>query len=224
MVPALLLAGLPTQMALGTNKFSGTLGTLAALMNFARSGLVLWRPALVGVPFALLGAAAGGKCILLIDSATAGKIVIALLPFAAVATLLPRRSGAARNVFSARALYVLTPLICFCVGFYDGFFGPGAGSFYILAFHFGLSMGLIQASATAKVFNMASNLGALVVFLINGQVFLLYAIPLTVANILGNLAGSQMAIRIGAGLVRRFLIVSLVILFATLVWRFYLSS
>ena len=117
MVPALLVAGLPTQTALGVNKFVGTLGTSAALMNFARSGLVLWRPALVGIPFALIGAAVGSRCVLAFDSATAGKIVIALLPFAALATLLPRRHVASREEISARALYALTPLICLGVGF-----------------------------------------------------------------------------------------------------------
>ena len=224
MVPALLLTGLPTQTALGTNKFVSTLGTGAAMLNFARSGLVLWKPAFIGVPFALLGAAAGTKCVLFFDSATAGKIVIALLPFAAAATLIPRRARPGAETFSPLALYVLTPLICFGVGFYDGFFGPGAGSFYILAFHFGLSMNLIKASATAKVFNLASNLGAAVVFVLNAQVLFTYAVPLTIANILGNVVGSQLAIRIGPALVRRFLLFSLCILFSTLVWRFYVSE
>ena len=224
MVPALLVAGLPTQTALGVNKFVGTLGTSAALMNFARSGLVLWRPARVGIPFALIGAAVGSRCVLAFDSATAGKIVIALLPFAALATLLPRRHVASREEISARALYALTPLICLGVGFYDGFFGPGAGSFYILAFHFITRMDLIRASATAKVLNLASNAGAFVVFLLNGQVLFFYAVPLAVVNILGNLAGSQLAIRIGPGIVRRFLLVSLLILFGTLIWRFYLQD
>lgn len=224
MLPALLLAGVPAQTALGTNKFVGTLGTLAALVNFARSGLVLWKPALIGIPFALAGAAVGSRCVLAFDSATAGKIVVALLPFAALATLFPRRSIAEAASVSTGALYVFTPLICCGVGFYDGFFGPGAGSFYILAFHFILRMNLIRASATAKVFNLASNVGAFVVFLLDGQVFFFYAIPLAIANILGNITGSQMAIRIGSEVVRRVLLLSLGILFATLVWRFYLGN
>ena len=85
-------------------------------------------------------------------------------------------------------------------------------------------MDLIRASATAKVLNLASNAGAFVVFLLNGQVLFFYAVPLAVVNILGNLAGSQLAIRIGPGIVRRFLLVSLLILFGTLIWRFYLQD
>ena len=79
-LPALLVAGVPPQQALGTNKFVGAIGTGAAMLNFARKGLILWKLALVGVPCALLGSAAGSKCILAFDPQTAGKILIALLP------------------------------------------------------------------------------------------------------------------------------------------------
>lgn len=222
-VPALLLTGTPTQMALGTNKFVGTLGTMAALVNFARSGLVLWRLAVVGIAFALIGSAAGTRAVLSFDSATAGRIVIALLPFAAAVTLIPRRSVQSKETFTTVDIWGILPIICFLVGFYDGFFGPGAGSFFILAFHFGLRMDLIRASALAKVFNLSSNIGAFAVFIWHGQMLFAYAVPMAVAGILGNLVGSQLAIHIGPTIVRRFLFLSLFILFATLIWKYYLE-
>ena len=110
-------------------------------------------------------------------------------------TLIPRRSKSCKDSFTSKDVYLLTPLICFSVGFYDGFFGPGAGSFFIIAFNVCLRMNLIQASALTKVFNLSSNLGSLFVFLYHGDVLFLYAIPMTVADVLGNLAGSQLAIR-----------------------------
>lgn len=194
-LPALLIAGVSPQQALGTNKFTGAIGTGAAMLNFARKGLILWKLAFIGIPCALLGSAAGSKCILAFDPQTAGKILIALLPVAAMITLIPRRSKSCKDSFTSKDVYLLTPLICFSVGFYDGFFGPGAGSFFIIAFNVCLRMNLIQASALTKVFNLSSNLGSLFVFLYHGDVLFLYAIPMTVADVLGNLAGSQLAIR-----------------------------
>ena len=120
-------------------------------------------------------------------------------------TRIPRRSKSCKDRFTSKDVYLLTPLICFSVGLYDGFFGPGAGSFFIIAFNVCLRMNLIQASALTKVFNLSSNLGSLFVFLYHGDVLFLYAIPMTVADVLGNLAGSQLAIRTGPTIVRRFL-------------------
>ena len=146
-LPALLIAGVSPQQALGTNKFTGAIGTGAAMLNFARKGLILWKLAFIGIPCALLGSAAGSKCILAFDPQTAGKILIALLPVAAMITLIPRRSKSCKDSFTSKDVYLLTPLICFSVGFYDGFFGPGAGSFFIISFNVCLRMNLIQASA-----------------------------------------------------------------------------
>ena len=214
-LPALLIAGVSPQQALGTNKFTGAIGTGAAMLNFARKGLILWKLAFIGIPCALLGSAAGSKCILAFDPQTAGKILIALLPVAAMITLIPRRSKSCKDSFTSKDVYLLTPLICFSVGFYDGFFGP---------FNVCLRMNLIQASALTKVFNLSSNLGSLFVFLYHGDVLFLYAIPMTVADVLGNLAGSQLAIRTGPTIVRRFLLLSLVILFVSLIWKYYFAG
>lgn len=222
-LPAILVAGVPPQQALGTNKFVGAIGTGAAMLNFARKGLILWRLAVVGIPCALLGSAVGSKCILAFDSETAGKILIAMLPVAAILTLIPRRSKPSKDAFTSRDVHIYTPLICFAVGFYDGFFGPGTGTFFIIVFNVCLRMNLIQASALTKTFNLASNVGSLVVFLFHGDVLFAYAIPMTVADVLGNLAGSQLAIRTGPVLVRRFLILSLVILFSSLIWKYYMA-
>ena len=220
-LPAVLLTGITPQQAMGVNKFAGTLGTTAAMLNFARKGLVPWKLTVLGVPGALLGSAVGGQCIMALDAATAGRILVILLPVAALVTLVPWKSRPAREEFTSREIYGIIPLICFGVGFYDGFFGPGAGSFYIIALHFCMRMNLIRASALTKVINLASNVGALVVFLVNGQVLFMYALPRAAADILGNLVGSQLAMWKGAKLVRIFLIISISILFMTLVVKYF---
>ena len=111
----------------------------------------------------------------------------------------------------------------FAIGMYDGFFGPGTGSFFIVAQHILLRMGLVRASATAKVFNLASNAGALAMFASGGVVMYSVAVPCAVANIIGNQIGTRLAIRVGAKAVRAFLMVTLSLLLATLIYRFFLS-
>lgn len=220
-LPATLVAGLPPHMALGTGKFMATLGTSASFLTYARNGVVVWRVAAVGLAFSLTGSVAGSRVALLVDNAILGKVILCLLPVAALLTFMPVRKGGREKTPGRTALYLLTPLICLAVGFYDGFFGPGTGSFILLALHFALGLNLIAASATAKAFNLASNVSSLGVFVISGNVCYAAAIPMALANMAGNILGSRMAIKRGPGLVRRMLLVSLGLLFATLVWRYY---
>ncbi len=226
LVPSLLLAGLPPQTALGTNKFAATLGTSTALLNFIRSRQVVWKIAVYGIVPALLGGFFGSKAILSFDNKIVGKMIVFLLPFAALAVLYPKnvQSRAQKNRFSKLDLFLKIPMICFPIGFYDGFFGPGTGSFFITCFYLFLGIGLLQASATTKVFNFLSNLGALALFLFEGKVIFLLGFPLALANIAGNVAGSHLAIKKGAKVVKAFLLISLSGLFATLVWQYFIKG
>ena len=225
-VPAMLLMGVPPHATLGTGKFATSLGTGLALFNFARSNLVLWRIAGLGVIFSLLGAYAGSVLAMHLDSALLGKVLVALLPVGMAVTLIPKKEMQITAPLSVTGFrfWVFVPLVSLLVGGYDGFFGPGAGSFFILAFHWILRMGLIEASATSKVFNLASNVGALVGFLVAGQVLFALALPMAAASMAGNWVGSKMAIRAGAGMVRKFLTISLSLLMGTLIWRYFFSA
>ena len=155
LVPSLLLAGLPPQMALGTNKFGSIFGTAVALINFMRSGKVIWKIAGVGLAFSLVGSFIGTKAILLFDQKTAARIILLMRPFTAIITFLPRKQlKAALTDFSKWDMYLYTPLICAAIGFYDGFFGPGTGTFLIFAFYTFIGLHLVNASAIAKVFDI----------------------------------------------------------------------
>jgi hypothetical protein len=223
LLPSLMLAGLPPQVALGTNKFASSIGTGAALINFILKKKVVWKIAGSGILFSLLGSYIGTRCILFFSNEITAKIIIFLLPFAMLITLIPRKERETGKEPSVLDLAVKIPLICFLIGFYDGFFGPGTGSFLIIAFHLFIGLGLVQSSATSKVFNLASNLGALAVFILGGKVIYMLGIPLAVANIAGNYLGSNLAIKKGANAVKFFLLLSLSILMISLIWKYTMN-
>ncbi len=141
-----------------------------------------------------------------------------------IATLLPQKQH--DDILPPRdgfRFWVLLPIVCVAIGLYDGFFGPGTGIFLILALHWVLKMGLIQASATAKAFNLASNVSAAVSFIWHDSVYWPLAIIMGVCFVAGNWIGSAVAIKIGSRLVRRLLLVSLVLLLGTLLWQFFIA-
>jgi len=220
LLPSLLLAGIPPQVALGTNKFASSIGTGAALINFILKKKVVWKITASGIAFSLLGSFIGTKTILIFNNETVGKIIIFLLPLAMLITLIPQKERATGNEPSRFDLTIKIPAICLLIGFYDGFFGPGTGSFLIIAFYIFIGLGLVQSSATAKVFNLASNLGALAIFILEGKVIFMLGIPLAIANILGNYLGSNLAVKKGANTIKFFLLLSLSILMISLIWKY----
>ncbi|MDL2266397.1 TSUP family transporter [Desulfovibrio sp. OttesenSCG-928-G15] len=220
-LPAALLAGLPPHLALGTGKFMASLGTTASFLTYARHKAILWKVAAIGSPFSFAGSALGSQAALWLDNAVLGKIILCLLPVAALLTFMPIREGHREKDSNPVALWVLTPVICSAIGFYDGFFGPGTGSFFLLCLHFFLGLNLIAATGTAKAFNLASNLSSLGIFLVNAKIYYFVAIPMALANIAGNVCGSKMALRGGPKVIKRMLLLSLLLLFASLVWRYF---
>ncbi|MDD2966122.1 MAG: TSUP family transporter [Desulfovibrionaceae bacterium] len=221
-MPAMLLTGVPAHIALGSGKLGSCVGSAVALVNFARSGLVLWRVALVGIGFALVGASLGSYLTLYFDSETMGKILVGLLPVGMLVTLMPKKEKSTTvPELKGTRFWLLVPLVCTVVGVYDGFFGPGAGTFFIIAFHLFLGIPLLHSSGTAKVLNFATNLGSLLAFIWYGKVVYALGLPMAVGSIGGNWLGSRMAIKIGNTLVRRFLTISMALLFATLVYQYF---
>lgn len=222
--PSLLVCGVPPHVALGTGKFASVMGSLTSLWAYARRGLVVRRIAPVGFAAAFAGSMAGAGLALLLDRELLGRILVFLLPVGMAASMISGRlSDDGDGELPERFLWARVCVMGFVIGAYDGFFGPGTGTFFIVAQHIALKMGLVRASATAKVFNMASNAGALAVFATGGVVSYALAIPLALANIAGNQAGVRFAIRGGAKVVRRFVYVVLSLLLATLIYRFFIA-
>lgn len=214
-VPALLLAGLSPVQAIATNKLQGVFGAGTAALSYAASGQVdLRRQARL----AMLAFAAGGGGALLAGQVPA-EIFRAAMPLllAAVAVFfllkpdlgdLDRKPRLAPATLAATAI----PLI----GFYDGLFGPGAGSFYMLAFVTLAGYGMLKATAHTKLLNFASNLGGFAVFATGGSMVWSVGLAMCVGQIAGARLGSVLAMRVGAKLIRPLLVVTCLALAARL--------
>jgi uncharacterized membrane protein YfcA len=212
-VPALLAAGLPPHLAFGTNKGQSVWGTAAALAKFARAGLVDRARALPAFVAGFAGSLGGAQLVLLLPPATLRPLVLALL--VVVALWLALRRGSASAAPKPPAPLHPVPVavaIAVVVGAYDGFFGPGTGTFLIVLHARLLGDALDRASANAKVVNAASNLAALALFASRGVVVWSVALPMALAQVAGGTVGSHVAIRGGAAVVRRVVLVVVVVL------------
>jgi len=225
LVPSFILAGLPPQIALGQEKIVSTLGTLAAIRNFMSNQRIIWTAAASGIPAGLIGAYLGAEAILYFDPNTIGKIILAMLPVGIILSFIPKNKCPAdtQKPINRRIILLGVPSAVFVIGFYDGFFGPGTGSFLILALHYMLKFDLVSASATSKVFNFASNIGALIAFMAAGSVLYALAIPLAVMNLLGNHFGSASAMKYGPTLIQRTISLSLTLLMCSLGYKFFIA-
>lgn len=206
-VPALLAAGLPPHMALGTNKGQSVWGSAAAVVGYARAGLLDARSARRSFPLAFVGGMAGALLVLRIQPGVLRPVVLVLLLVAAALVLSIRVPEAAEERPRSRSALVLGA-IALIVGFYDGFFGPGTGTFLIAGYVVLLGVSLAHASADAKVVNGASNFAALTVFAIKGAVVWSVAAPMLVAQVAGGWTGAHLAVRGGNRFIR--LVVALV--------------
>ena len=216
-------AAMPATL-LGTNKSASVWGTSFATWQYQRRVQMHWQAILPAALCGLAGSFAGAWAVTQMSPHFLRKALPLVLVLILLYTLVKKDLGRHHAPrFSGHKEVIAASLIGGCIGLYDGFFGPGTGSFLILAFHWILRMGLMQASATSKVLNLASNFAGAVVFILNGVVVWSLALPMAAACCLGNWLGSRMAIRVGPAAVRRFLAVSLSLLLVTLVWQYFLA-
>lgn len=217
-VPALFAAGLPPVVALGTNKGQAVFGSLTSFATFVRAKKVDLRRAPVSFVAALVGSLLGARAVSLLDPAKLRGVVLALLMLAALSSFLskpvvPPPSKVARAPLLAAAAVALP------IGFYDGFFGPGTGTFFILVYAYAFGDDLVHASANSKVGNFASNLAAFSLFALSGAVRWDIALPMGAAQLLGSFVGARLAVRRGAGLVRVLAIAVSLALAARVAWQ-----
>jgi uncharacterized membrane protein YfcA len=199
-VPALLAVGLPPHLALGTNKGQSVFGSAAALLSFARAGLVSWKRARWTVPLGFGGALFGAAVVLRLSPAVLRPLVLGLLLAAAIFLALAR--PATGTVVPTPRSQVLAGLLALVVGGYDGFFGPGTGTLLVVGFAALLSLPLRQASAEAKAVNAASNFAAMLLFTFRGTVLWRLALPMALGQLVGGWMGAHLAIRGGDKVVR----------------------
>ena len=214
-IPALLAVGIPPHLALGTNKGQSTFGSIAAIVRYRHAGLIDGRTARISFPLAVVGAAAGAALALYLSPGVLRPIMMLLLIVVAIliATnrIRPRESAGPVGRLAAE----IVAAIALAVGFYDGFFGPGTGTFAIAAFVTLVHLPLGRATAEAKVLNFASNFAAMIIFARAGSVLWSAAVPMAVAQIFGGFLGAHLVVRGGDRYVRGSLVIVAV---AVLLW------
>lgn len=220
-VPTYLLAGLPIHMALGTNKLSASIGTLASTGRFIKEGYVNWRLAAPSVALALIGAAIGTKVQLLVDAKYLQYLLLAVLP--AVAFIVLRRHSFPEEPgeINPRRQAAIVFAASFVVGTYDGFYGPGTGTFLILIFTVWAKMDIRTAAGNVKVVNLSSGIGSLMTSMLHGQVFWILGLITAVAAFAGHFAGAGLAIKNGSKIVRPTVLIVLALLAVKILWGFF---
>lgn len=210
-IPALFAAFPTLQPAtlFGTNKVASIVGTSSAAVQYARRVAIPWSVVIPGVIAALAGAWYGARAVAHLPSAFIRPVVLVLLIVVAIYTFVRKDLGRTSGVSRGQRTEVLAALaIGGGIGFYDGFFGPGTGSFLIFLFVRFLGMDFLRASVSAKFLNVATNLAALGFFSLNVEVLWKVGLVMAACNLMGALTGSALAIRHGARFVRRvFLLV-----------------
>lgn len=222
LIPAFMVAGIPPQVALGQEKLVSTIGTIAAIKNFMNSQSIIWRIVPLCVITALTSAYIGAQVVLMIPTVLLKYSILGLLPFILLFTLL-KNKFVQKDVHREDGKFleskILLVIVCSIIGFYDGFLGPGTGSLFIIALFIINKFTFLNASATSKIFNFSSNIGAFVTFFIAGKMLFLIGIPMIIANLFGNYIGSKHAIQTNGKIIQKILIITVVLLITTLLFQ-----
>lgn len=204
-IPALMAAGIPPVQAIATNKLQSSVGTAGAVAAFARKGRIDFRRMLVPAAAAFVGSIGGAVALQSLDpSFLAGLVPVLLVAMAAYFVFGPKASEADTV---ARLGHAALVAVMFAIGFYDGFFGPGTGSFMATALVALFGMGLVSATANTKFLNLSSNLAALATLVVGGQVLWLVGLVMAVASVAGGQIGAHLALRVGGRAIRPLLVV-----------------
>jgi uncharacterized membrane protein YfcA len=204
-LPALLLGGIDPLVAIATNKFQAASATVSATAAFARKGMIEWRSGLPMAAMAFIGGALGALSVNLIPRAVLEALVpVLLIGVAIYFALSPKLSNDERRAKLPAVVFCLTlaPLI----GFYDGVFGPGVGSFFMVAFVLVMGQGILRAVCNSKLLNASCNLGSLAVFAMMGNILLPLALAMAVGAFVGAQLGARCAVRFGPRLIKPLLI------------------
>ena len=212
-LPAYLMAGLPVHTAIGTNKLSSAMGTAMAVGRFSRQGYIPWKGAALYVACALVGSAGGARLALLLDDEVFRTVMLVILPLTALYLLRSRRFGQARAPYLPPKTLAIGVGFALGVGVYDGFYGPGTGTFLLLLLTAAAHMSLENANGIAKVINLTTNLTALVMFWVNGKVLLPLGLTAGVCSVAGNYLGTRFFDKGGAKAVKPVMLAVLAVFF-----------
>ncbi|MBQ0079369.1 MAG: TSUP family transporter [Eubacterium sp.] len=212
-LPAYLIAGLPVHNAIATNKLSSGAGTLLTTIRYMKSGFVPWKPAIVCIVCAMIGSTSGARLALMIDDHIFKWIMLIIIPLTALYVMRGKGVTEAREPYSMKKTLVIAGIVALVIGAYDGFYGPGTGTFLILLLSAAAHMKVEESNGIAKVINLTTNLSSLAVFLMHGKVIILLGAIAAVFGIAGNYFGSTLFKEKGAKAVKPIMIIVLIIFF-----------
>ena len=225
-LPAYLFAGIPIHTASGTNKFSGSIGTSVAVVNYLRGNFVDYHAAIAGSLGAFLGAWIGTNIALLTSPRVLQICLMVILPLVGIFVFFRRGKESSRpvNPLALKIKLILSFFIGLIFGCYDGFFGPGTGMFITLALTTMVRLELTKAVGTARMINFSSNFISMITWFINGKILFPVAIPCTVCSVAGGYLGSRMAMKSGKRIIRPILAFVAILLFAKILFDLLFSQ
>ena len=189
------------------------MGTTLATARFAKNGYIAWKNALLCIVTALIGSSLGAKLALRLDDYYFKRLILVILPCTALYLTFGKPFVGEKESFPVRKMILFSALIAFIIGIYDGFYGPGTGTFLLLLLTGIAHMGLKEANGITKAINLTTNLTALAVYLMNGKVIFLLGLIAGIFSIAGNYLGTRCFDKGGAKFVKPLMMVVLVIFF-----------
>ena len=213
--PSMLLLGIPPLNVLATNKFQSCFGTFTSTFNYYRNGLLTEKKKVLYFVLSFVGSSVGTLLVSRISNETLESVIPILLIGAAIFFITNKGpAGVKQN----NKLLVIFNLLVFGIGFYDGFFGPGTGSFFVLSFIIIKGVNIMQATAVTKLLNFSSNFAAFLIFAYQGYVIWILGLVMAVAQIGGAYIGSKFAIKNGEKIVRPVLVIVSLLLSARILF------
>ena len=213
-IPAYLIAGIPIHSAIATNKLSASFGASICAVRFIKKRMINFKLGVPSVVSAIAGSMIGANLSMRIDSAIMMKVLVVILPltvFVIMNKKIFHDYSCDQLTFEPRT-FVIAIMVAFIIGIYDGFFGPGAGTFTIIGFNVFAKMSIKNANAQTKLINFTTTITALIVFLSHGQVMIPLGIAAGICNLLGSFIGSGLAIRKGSTLTKPAMLIVMLLL------------
>ena len=224
-LPAYLIAGLPAHAAIGTNKISSAMGTTLTTWKFWKQGYIRPKLAALCAVCALIGSTGGANLALLVSDRVFKILLLFILPLTALYVFRSKTmENAGKEPLSPAKTYALAAACALVIGVYDGFYGPGTGTFLLLLLTGLARMDLNTAAGTTKVINLSTNIAALVTYLLNGKVYLTLGLVAGLFGIAGNWLGARSFTKNGAKIVKPIIGVVLAVFFVRILWEMFTGS
>jgi uncharacterized membrane protein YfcA len=219
-LPAIMAVGVPSQLALGTNKFASTCASFTSTLTFAKSKKIYMPLIKYLIPCTLVGASIGVYTALRLDPAVLQVMILVLIFAVAIYTILNKNFGTEDKFKGLTKLNIFYGcLFAFGLGFYDGFFGPGTGSFLIFLFISIFGFDFTISAGNAKILNFVSNVTSLVLFALSGNIRYMVGIPMALFMIFGARVGTKIAINNGAKVIKPIFVTIALVLTAKLLYQ-----